>query len=68
MSKYSQVVVNHAPFNFSSKGEIAHTYGNYYLEIFPSADALTPSFRTYHLDADTNGMGIKSEQVEWYVV
>lgn len=42
------------------------SFGNFYLEIFPDADAPSPSFRTFHLDANTNNVSINADQVNWF--
>ena len=42
------------------------SFGNFYLEIFPDADSTTPSFRTFHLDSNTNNVSINADQVSWF--
>merc|ERR1719277_1488117 len=42
------------------------SYGNYYLEIFNNSLSQHPSFRTYHLDSNTNNASINPQQVSWF--
>ena len=51
--------------NALGEGE-TESYGNFYLEIFPHAEASQPTFRTYHLDANTNNVSINAAQVDWF--
>jgi len=51
--------------NALGEGE-TEAYGNFYLEIFKSSSSEKPSFRTYHLDANTNKASINSDQVNWF--
>jgi len=48
------------------EGEATESYGNFYLEIFRSTEDAQPSFRTFHLDANTNNVSINSQQVDWF--
>jgi hypothetical protein len=48
-------------------GPVEKTYGNFILEIFPTADAELPAFRTYHFDSDSRTEeSITTEQVAWF--
>jgi len=51
--------------NAIGEGE-TKSYGNFYLEIFNSSSSKYPSFRTYHLDANTNNASINPQQVSWF--
>lgn len=55
------------PGSLSEVGPVPNSYGNYVLEIFPSQDALLPSFRTYHFDSDDKDSSITADQVAWYL-
>ena len=41
-------------------------YGNYFLELFNSSTSTIPSFRTYHLDSNTNDISMNSDQINWF--
>lgn len=51
--------------NALGEGE-TESFGNFYLEIFESEHVTTPSFRTFHLDANTNNVSINADQVSWF--
>jgi 3',5'-cyclic AMP phosphodiesterase CpdA len=42
------------------------SYGNFVLELFNSTESAKPSFRTFHLDANTNDYSFNDEQVAWF--
>ena len=42
------------------------SYGNFILEIYNTTESARPSFRTYHLDANTNDYSFNDEQVAWW--
>jgi hypothetical protein len=41
------------------------SFGNFFLEIFKKGDEM-PSFRTWHLDSNTNDASINPEQISWF--
>jgi hypothetical protein len=43
--------------------DTTHTAGNYYLDIFETESSTDPTFRTWHLDSDTQGESITTAQV-----
>eukprot|EP00613_Pedinella_sp_CCMP2098_P006162 CAMPEP_0171612100 /NCGR_PEP_ID=MMETSP0990-20121206/11010_1 /TAXON_ID=483369 /ORGANISM="non described non described, Strain CCMP2098" /LENGTH=397 /DNA_ID=CAMNT_0012175769 /DNA_START=145 /DNA_END=1338 /DNA_ORIENTATION=+ len=47
-------------------GAVTESFGNFVLEIFASAQASNPSFRTFHLDSNTNDAPINLDQVKWF--